>query len=84
MTRTWWSGHASAPTAFTAKAKIRQALPAWLPGLRLITSISTALWLWRAVGCGGRGACWSRWSLGLIMAGSPSTRATSPACAATL
>jgi hypothetical protein len=45
---------------------------------------STALWLWRAVGCGGRGACWSRWSLGLIMAGSPSTRATSPACAATL
>jgi hypothetical protein len=29
----------------------------------------------------GRGACWSRWSLGPIMAGSLSTRATSPACA---
>jgi hypothetical protein len=57
----WWLDEAdtvfeaaSAPTAFIAKAKIRQALHAWPPCSRPITSTSTALWLWRAVGCGGR------------------------------
>ena len=47
------------------------------------TRLPWGVWLWRAVGCGVRIACWNRSSRGPITVGSPSTRATSPMRVAT-